>query len=107
MTFFRIQPADRDTALLLDEDTWQSRNWNDAWAEPRHGVSVCGSIDELVDYFRTVAGWVDEDCVVVELDGYHSDDTDEDAHVGALLVCPTRIVSVTPVNAELIDRIYA
>ncbi|GAA2360714.1 hypothetical protein Cme02nite_37980 [Catellatospora methionotrophica] len=107
MTFFRIQPADRDTALLLDEDNWQSRNWNDEWAPARHGVSVCGSIDGLVEYFRTAAGWVDEACVVVELDGYHSDDTDEDAHAGALLVCPTRIVSVTPVSAELIDRIYA
>lgn len=107
MTFFRIQPAARDTADLLDESTWESRNWNDEWAPARHGVSVCGSIDELVSYFRTASGWIDTDCVLVELDGHYSHDDDEDAHAGALLVCPTRIVSVTPVSDELIDRIYA
>lgn len=107
MTFYRIQPANRDTADLLNEDTWQSRNWNDEWATPRYGVSVCDSIDTLVDYFRTAGGYVDEDMVLVELHGYRSDDTDEDHHAGAILVCPTRIVSVTPLSADIIDRIDA
>lgn len=106
MTFFRIQPADRDTALLLDEDTWQSRNWNDEWAPARYGVSVCGSVDDLVEYFRIAGGWVDE-TVLVELDGHYSHDTDEDAHAGAILICPTRIVSVIPTPDDLIERIYA
>lgn len=106
MTFFRIQPAARDTADLLDESTWESRNWNDEWAPTRHGVSVCGSIDDLVGYFRVAGGWID-DCVLVELDGYYSHDDDEDAANGALLVCPTAIISVTPVSDELIARIYA
>jgi hypothetical protein len=107
MTFFRIQSATRNLADLLDESTWESRNWSDEWAPARHGVSVCGSIDGLITYFQAASGWVDEDCVVVELDGYYSHEDDEDAHAGALLVCPTRIVSVTPVSDELIARIYA
>lgn len=107
MTFYRIQPADRDTALLLDETTWQSCNWSDDWAEPRYGVSVCDSIDALVDYFRTAGGYVDDTMVVVELIGCRSGEQDEDHAAGAILVCPTRIVSVTPVAADLIDRICA
>lgn len=107
MTYYRIQTADRDTALLLDESTWQSRNWNDEWAEPRYGVSVCDSIDGLVEYFRRAGGYVDDSMVVVELVGCRSDDEDEDHAAGAILVCPTRIVSVTPVTDDIIDRIYA
>jgi hypothetical protein len=106
MTYYRIQPADRDTADLLDEATWQSCNWSDPWAEPRYGVSVCGSLDDLVDYFRAASGYVDDTMVVVELLGDLSDEDDEDAHVGALLVCPSRIVSVEPVTTDLLARIY-
>ena len=105
MTFYRIQPADRDVADLLDETTWQSRNWNDEWAEPRHGVSVCDDIDALVEYFRTAGGYVDEDMVLVTLHGYRSDDQDEDHENGAVLVCPTRIISAVPVPADIIARI--
>lgn len=105
MTFFRIQPADRDLDDLLDETTWQSRNWNDEWAEPRHGVSVCDDIDTLVTYFRTAGGYVDESMVLVTLHGYRSDDIDEDAENGAILICPTRIVSAVPVPADIIARI--
>lgn len=105
MTFYRIQPADRDAQLLLDERTWQSRNWNDEWATPRHGVSVCDDIDTLIDYFRTAGGYVDEDMALVTLHGYIADDQDEDHENGAILIHPTRIVSVEPLSADIIARI--
>lgn len=102
---FRIQPADRDAADLLDESKWQSRNWHDEWSEPRHGVSVCEDIEALIEYFRVAGGYVDEDMVLVTLEGYRSDDQDEDHESGAILICPTRIVSVVPVPADIIARI--
>jgi hypothetical protein len=43
--------------------------------------------------------------VLVTLHGYHSDDQDEDHERGAILVCPTRIISAVPVPAEMIARI--
>lgn len=106
MTFYRIQPADRDLDALLDESTWQSRDWNDPWAEPRRGVSVCDDIDTLVGYFRSSGGYVDEDMVLVTLHGSRSDDVDADHRLGAILICPTRIVSAVPVPADIIARIY-
>lgn len=105
MTFYRIQPADRNVDTLLDESTWQSRNWNNEWAETRHGVSVCDSIDTLIDYFRTAGGYVDEDMVLVTLHGCLSHDQDEDHENGAILICPTGIISAIPVPADIIARI--
>jgi hypothetical protein len=107
MTFYRIQPAHRDAADLLDKTTWQSRNWSDAWSEPQYGVSVCDSIDSLVQYFRRAGGYVDDSMVIVELVGYRSYEQDEDHEAGAILVFPTRIVSVTPVSDDILNRIYA
>lgn len=105
MTFYRIQPADRDPSSLLDESTWESRNWHDEWAPARYGVSVCDSVDALIDYFRTAGGYVDEDMVLVTLHGYLSDDQDEDHENGAILICPTDIISAVPVPADIIARI--
>jgi uncharacterized protein YbcI len=45
-----------------------------------------------------------EDCVVVELEGDVSEDEDFDADEGALLVLPTRILDVRPVDKRQVTR---
>lgn len=105
MTFYRIQPAGRDLDALLDESTWQSKDWNDPWSEPRYGVSVCDDIDTLVEYFRIAGGYVDEDMVLVTLHGYRADEQDHDHERGAILIRPIRVVSAVPVPADIIARI--
>lgn len=73
----------------------------------RHGVSVCDSIEELATYLAgSGIEWTFES-VVVELDGYDADEDDQDAHLGARLIIPTEIVSVTPITDELLDLILA
>lgn len=125
MTYFRIQPADRPLADLLDEATWESREWYgekyvdccgdtdctdcDGTGERedvRHGVSTCATLDDLVSYFRQVGGNLD-DTVLVELDATRADDPDHDHAIGAVLVHPHRIVSVTPTPDHVIDAILA
>jgi hypothetical protein len=46
-----------------------------------------------------------EDSVVAELEGAESEDVDFDADEGALLVFPTRIVSVEDVNRGRVDEL--
>lgn len=66
----------------------------------RRGVSVCADLDDLRAYFADRgANWRGD--VVVELEGELSDDDDWDAGAGALLVLPTRIVSVRPAEEVL------
>jgi hypothetical protein len=110
MSFYRLQDADRDAAELLDP----AHQWSEPWGggDPRRGVSVCWSTDRLTDYFQHHArGGIgyDEDflstLVLVELDGAPSDEEDEDAHRGAELIIPTRIVSVVPLPADMIAEI--
>ncbi|MFL5901796.1 MAG: hypothetical protein ACJ75S_11445 [Solirubrobacterales bacterium] len=42
---------------------------------------------------------------VVELEGTIGEERDLDADAGALLVCPERIVEVSPLNARLMDEV--
>lgn len=95
-------------------ETWTDPDWPDTCTtcggageieDIRHGVSVCSDIDALVDYFtgRDIAHSADyvDRLVVVELEGQQSHDDDHDAHDGAYLLLPTRVVSVRPVPDEL------
>jgi hypothetical protein len=71
----------------------------------RHGVSVCASIDSLIEYFG------ERECdyspeyvgrlVLVELAGEPSEDDDHDEEHGATLIAPTAVVSVQPIPAAL------
>ena len=47
------------------------------------------------------------DCVVVELEGRESDDEDFDADEGALLVIPTAVVDVRPVDKARLRKAEA
>jgi hypothetical protein len=73
-------------------------------------VSVCGSEQAVVDYFAAHA-----DCgydadflatlVMVEVTGSLSDEEDEDAAEGALLIIPTKVLSVRPLADDEIAAI--
>jgi hypothetical protein len=60
---------------------------------------VFGDVDALYRYMAERDADVD-DAVLVELEGEPSDDDDFDADEGALLVHPTRIVSVSEPDRE-------
>ncbi len=113
MSFYRIQDADTDTALLLDPATQWSENWGGG-GDPKHGVSVCGTENGVLDYFATRAAQgigYDADflacMVMVEVDGPYGEDEDDDAAEGALLILPERVLSVRPLDADDIATILA
>lgn len=130
--YYRIQPADRDTTDLLDPERQYSAPWHggierpcptctdiDATHDPadctdcdghqwvediRDGISACDSLDALYAYWQVAGGDLD-DAVIVEMDATRSTDRDHDADLGAVLVHPYRIVSVTPVTDEIAEQI--
>ena len=99
MSYYRIQQENHPIEWLLDPEYQFSTSWN-AGEDVRSGVSVCGSLEELATYFATVGIPFTDDCLLVELDGTWSDDEDEDAHLGAMLVYPTEIISTERVGAR-------
>lgn len=102
MSFFRIQDASIDPALLLDPEHQVSESY--CTGTTRQGKSVCRSIEELAQYFAQAGVPLDpRTSVLVELDGTWAPEEDEDAHLGAHLVFPTRIIAVT----EIPDEFYA
>lgn len=137
MTYFRIQPTDRDATELLDETTWISLNWGAGTREcrgctdctenaldhhelgqtcggtgevdqSRYGVSVCDSIEELAAYAATASMDLwGAPMSIVELDGYPSGDDAEDAAHGESLICPTRVVSIADVDDEFLTTVFA
>ncbi|MET7395635.1 hypothetical protein ABZS66_19305 [Dactylosporangium sp. NPDC005572] len=107
-TYFRIQTADRDPADLLDPEHQISGHWSNIESMDRPGVSVCASREDLARYLAGagipfgVGEWV-----LVELRGERSDVADYDAAFGALLVHPTEIVAVAPLDDEFYDLVGA
>ncbi|HEX6457191.1 MAG TPA: hypothetical protein VF009_11815 [Solirubrobacterales bacterium] len=71
----------------------------------RAGVAVFPRREGLYRYLAWKSDAGTEGKVVVELAGELSDDRDLDADHGALLVFPQRLVSVEPLDAELIASI--
>lgn len=104
-TYYRIQDADRDVADLLDPEQQYSISYVDD--TERHGISVCDSLEDLADYLAHSGVPFDTTSVVVAVSGPLSEDEDEDADQGALLVIPERIVSVEPMTDRLADLIDA
>jgi len=67
------------------------------------GVSVCGSLRELVAYLSERSFYASGTVVLLALEGEPvTDDEDVDAAAGALLVRPTRIVSVLRLPDEIV-----
>lgn len=102
MSFYRIQnyPA---ADLLVGEQTSLSYSTD----TERSGKSVCTSVDDLAAYVARTGmdlGW--NGALLVELDGTYSDEDDEDAHLGAYLVHPTRIISAVALDeTDFFDRV--
>ena len=71
----------------------------------RDGISVFPDLDGLYRYMVRRDADLDEGCMVVELVGPESDDKDFDADEGALLVRPTAIVGVQPVDRDRIAEL--
>ena len=69
----------------------------------RRGVSVCASLEDLYLYFCGRHAEL-TDRWVVELEGRESEEEDWDAADGAVLIYPTKVVSVTPLDPEEIYR---
>ena len=108
MTYYRIQSADRGVELLLDPTAQVSEAWSGNESLTRRGVSVCDSLEDLAQYLVTDGSGIpfgDGEWVVVELEGTLSTDTPLDA--GETLIHPTRIVSVEPIDAQLLPLIDA
>lgn len=109
-TYFRIQSADRDPALLLIAENQVSYHWNNIDSEEytRVGVSVCESREALAAYLaKSGIPFGDGDWVIVEVAGDLSDDEPYDAADGELLVHPTEIVSVGEMDDDFYDLLDA
>lgn len=109
MTFYRIQTNDRDAADLLDPANHISISWFASEDYDREGVSVCESVEALAFYLANsgipygIGEWV-----IVEVDGDVIADGDPmDAKFGELLIRPTRIVSIRPMDDEFFGMIGA
>ena len=104
--YYRIQQANHPLEWLLDPAHQFSPSWNPG-DDVRNGVSVCRSIEALAEYFAQVGIPFDETCMLVEVDGERSEDRDEDAELGALLVYPTEIISATPLPESFSEMVFA
>jgi hypothetical protein len=101
MTFFRVQTADRDVQDLIDPARGQmSYSWFGPESYDQPGVSVCASLRGLAEYLaHSGVPYGVGDWVIVELEGeeiYGS--TPMDAEYGEILVYPTEIISVRPMD---------
>ena len=94
MSYFRIQSY--DPQALLAPENWISLPYSGVEEDVRSGVSVCRSLEDLVKYFA--GSGVPLGDLLVEVDGYASDDTALDADQGEMLIFPTKIISVTPID---------
>lgn len=68
-----------------------------AYGDPddvRAGKSVMHSIEELADYLAIAGVEFTAEWVLVELEGYASDEDDTDAHLGVELIHPTQVTQV-------------
>ncbi|MGL5910299.1 MAG: hypothetical protein ACRCZP_09880, partial [Phycicoccus sp.] len=99
-TYFRIQTADRDVADLLQPGR-TSCHWNEIDSEEytRSGVSTCETREDLAAYLADSGiPYGAGEWVIVELAGDVSDDTPYDAQFGEILIHPTEIISVAPMD---------
>lgn len=107
-TYFRIQTADRDVTALLDPALQTSEHYNNQERDERVGVSVCESRQALAEYLAgSGIPFGAGEWVIVELAGPISDDTPYDGEYGELLIHPTEIVSVAPMDDDFFELIGA
>lgn len=107
MSFYRIQDSRINTADLLNPELQISESYSGM--DERVGVSVCGSLENLATYLTTAGSGIpfDTTYVVVEVTGYFAEANALDAEAGEYLIHPTEVVSVTPIEDELLTLIDA
>jgi hypothetical protein len=69
----------------------------------RRGVSACRSVEALYEYLSGRYASRLGQSVIVEMEADLAAEDDWDAADGAVLVLPTRIVSVTPVDPSMVE----
>lgn len=102
MSFYRIQTSDRDPVDLLAPEGQVSRTWSDE-DRIQVGVSVCCSREQLARYLVTGGDGIPYgtgDWNIVTLEGEVLFTRALDAEYGELLIRPTRIVDVTPMDTD-------
>lgn len=92
MSFYRVQASTFPVADILEAENQLSISWNTG-EDVRHGISACESREELATYLAQVGIHFTDSWVLVEFDGDYADEEDEDAHLGAVLTIPERIIS--------------
>jgi hypothetical protein len=108
-TYFRIQTAGREITDLLDPTEQVSRAWHRDDLD-RDGVSVCDSLETLAAYLASAGSGIPYgagEWVIVEVSGTPSCATPLDAEYGEMLVHPTEIVSVLPMDDAFFEMIAA
>lgn len=102
-TGYRIQ--DFPAHELLDGPQ-TSMSHNDYTERP--GKSVCLTIEDLATYFAQAGVPLGDNPILVEVEGdWEMDVEDEDAHLGAHLIHPTRIISAEPVGEDFYNLVNA
>ena len=104
MSYYRIQTSAYPVEMILDPEHQTSENYSNP-EDIRAGKSVCASVEDLAEYLDQTGIPFDDSYLLVEVDGYASDDEDADAHMGAMLIHPTRIVSAEPLSDEFFEMI--
>ena len=104
MAYYRIQAYEAEALL---DGPQLSYSWNDMGDDERAraGKSVCGSREELAEYLAQVGIPFEDHWILVELEGTPSEDEDEDAHLGATLIHPTKIISTETIGESFIMEI--
>ena len=90
--------ADPDCAACHGRVRWRAtcpvcRGTGEIDPALRRGISVFPRAEGLLEYMRRRDTEIDGE-LLVELEGVRSDDEDFDADEGAVLIVPTRVVSV-------------
>ena len=99
----RCPGACRGTGVVWDDDEDEERECphcdGDGMEaiESQIGVSVCASLEDLRSYLAERAPYL-EDCVLLELEGSLSEDTDVDTAYGAILIVPSSIVRTLDIS---------
>ena len=110
-TGYRIQSENHGVTDLLDPERQISLSYSGRDEDVRQGISVCASLEDLAAYIAQTGIEIDaSNSVVVVVEGPESEDLPCDAHLGELLIHPTRVVSVTPADDtdiwDLVDAAY-
>ena len=104
MSYYRIQTSAYPVEMILDPEHQTSENYSNP-EDIRAGKSVCASIEDLAEYLAQTGIPFDDSYLLVEVEGYASDDEDADAHMGAMLIHPTRIISAELLSDEFFEMI--